>query len=293
MRRLACTAAALVVLLGCASRGRPAPVPPPAPGEPPATPPPPPPPTRPGEVVRFGPSALRYLIHQRIHVEQEFQGQTSTVDRGISAYISVTIVGPADSSGYATTVTIDSIVPDSGTSLPPSMNLAAVRGLALRGRLAPTGEFRDPTPSDSTLARTYAQLIGSYQSFFPRIPAAGLSLGAQWTDTVTTTDRSIVEVTTRSTAQSRAVGWEQRGNARALRLEVTSTYTLAGAGDQGGQVMEISGTGVRSGIQFLAADGRYLGGEARDSTTISINLPVQNTTVPVRQVARSTVTVLP
>lgn len=291
MLRLSCAAATLLAATACASGGRPEPVPPPAPGAP-ATPPPPPA-ARPAEVVRFGPSALRYLVHQQIHVEQEFQGQKSTVERGISGYVSVTIVGPADSVGYSATLTMDSVVPDSGTALPPTMNLDALRGLALRGRLAPSGEFRDAVPSDSALARTFAQLIGSFQSFFPRIPAGGLTLGAQWTDTVTTTDRTIVEVTTRSTTQSHATAWEQRNGTRALRLEVTSNYTLAGAGDQGGQVMEISGTGVRSGVQFLAADGRYLGGEASDSSAISINLPVQNTTVPVRQVSRSTVTVLP
>lgn len=291
MLRLSCAAATLLAATACASGARPEPVPPPAPGTP-ATPPPPPA-ARPGEVVRFGPSALRYLVHQQIHVEQEFQGQKSTVERGISGYVSVTIVGPADSVGYSATLTMDSVVPDSGTALPPTMNLGALRGLALRGRLAPTGEFRDAVPSDSALARTFAQLIGSFQNFFPRIPAGGLTLGAQWIDTVTTTDRTIVEVTTRSTTQSHATAWEQRNGTRVLRLEVTSNYTLAGAGDQGGQVMEISGTGVRSGVQFLAADGRYLGGEARDSSTISINLPVQSTTVPVRQVSRATVTVLP
>jgi hypothetical protein len=243
--------------------------------------------------VRFGPSALRYLVHQRIHVEQEFQGQTSTVDRGISGYIAVTIVGPADSTGYPVTLTIDSIVPDSGTVLPPSINLAAVRGLALRGRLSPTGEFRDAVASDTLLARTFAQVIGSFQSFFPRIPAGGLTLGAEWTDTTTTTDRTLVEVTTRSTTQSRATVWEQRGNARALRLEVTSNYTVVGSGEQGGQVMEVSGVGTQVRTQYLAADGRYLGGESRDSSNIRINLPVQATTVPVRQVSRATVTVLP
>jgi hypothetical protein len=296
MFRLSCAAATLVAVTACASGGRPEPTPPAPGGAAPATPPPPPAApagARPADVVRFGPSAMRYLVHQQIHVEQEFQGQKSTVERGISGYVSVTIVGPADSTGYPATLTIDSVAPDSGTLLPPTMNLSALRGLSLRGSLSATGEFRDAVPSDSGLARTFAQLIGSFQNFFPRIPPGGLTLGAQWTDTVTTTDRTIVEVTTRSTTQSRAAAWEQRNGARALRLEVTSNYTLAGAGDQGGQVMEISGTGVRSGVQFLAADGRYLGGEARDSSAISINLPVQNTTVPVLQVSRSTVTVLP
>lgn len=288
------SAAALAIAAGaCAARG-PSGDPSPAPGD--AVPPPSatPPPARPAaEAVRFGPSALRYLVHQRIHVEQEFQGQINTVDRGIRGYIAVTIVGPADTTGYPVTLTIDSILPDSGTVLPPSIDLADVRGLALRGRLSPTGEFRDVVPSDSVLARTFAQVIGSFQNFFPRIPAGGLTLGAEWTDTVTTTDRAIVEVTTRSTLHSRATAWEQRGGTRSLRLEVSSSYTMMGSGEQGGQVMELTGSGAQSRTHFLAADGRYLGGEGRDSSLISVNLPVQNMTVPVRQTSQSTVTVLP
>ncbi|MGH7606427.1 MAG: hypothetical protein ACREME_03725, partial [Gemmatimonadales bacterium] len=282
--------------MGCASRS---PSTDPAAPVPPAAPPGPPPagaatpPAGARDVVELGPSALRYRIHQQIHVEQEFQGQTSTVDRGISGYIAATITGPVDSVGYPLALTIDSIVPDSGTVLPPTIDLQAVRGLTLRGRLAPTGEFRDPVPSDTALARIFAQIIGSFQTFYPRIPAGGLTLGAEWMDTTTTTDRAVVEVTTTTTSRSRAVAWEQRNDARALRLEVMATYTLVGAGDQGGQVMELTGSGTRSSVQFLAADGRYLGGEARDSSAIMINLPVQNATVPVRQVARSVITVIP
>jgi hypothetical protein len=232
-------------------------------------------------------------VHQQIHVEQEFQGQTSTVDRGIRGYVSAIITGPADSAGYPLTFTIDSIVPDSGTALPSTMNLQTVRGLTLRGRLAPTGEFRDPLPSDSGVARTFAQIIGSFQNFYPRLPAGGLAVGAVWIDTVTTTDRTVVEVTTKSINNARAVDWEQRNGTRCLRLEVSSIYTLAGAGEQGGQVMELAGSGTRSTVQFLAADGRYLGGEVRDSAAIAITLPIQNTTVPIRQVSRSTISVLP
>jgi hypothetical protein len=236
---------------------------------------------------------LRYRVHQQIHVVQEFQGQTSTVDRGLSSYLSAIITGPSDSTGYPLTFTIDSIVPDSGTALPPSMNLQGVRGLTLRGRLAPTGEFRDPAPSDSGIARTFAQIIGSFQNFYPRLPAGGLIVGAAWTDTSTTTDRTVVEVTTKSVNSARAVDWEQRNGTRCLRLEVNATYTLVGAGEQGGQVMELAGSGARSTVQFLAADGRYLGGEVRDSAAITITLPIQNATVPIRQVSHSTISVLP
>ena len=60
-----------------------------------------------------------------------------------------------------------------------------------------------------------------------------------------------------------------------------------------GQQYDISGTGRRNGIDYVAADGRYLGGESQDTTTMTISLPVQGLTIPRKQMSKSTVTVLP
>ncbi|HEV8305918.1 MAG TPA: hypothetical protein VGQ25_13200 [Gemmatimonadales bacterium] len=282
--------ATLAALIGCAPRRAGAPTPAgaaPAAAVPPAT-------SRPSDVVRLGPSALRYVLRQEIHAEQEFPGQTRTIDRGVRLFVSATITGPADSVGYPLTFTIDSIVPDSGTAIPPTVNFAASRGLRYTGRLAPTGEFRNPVPSDSARAQAFAQIAGGFvRTFFPRLPGGGATLGAEWTDTVMTTDRTVVEVTSRSLSHARAVAWEQRSGARCLRIEVAATYTLAGAGEQGGQPLEVAGSGTRATVQFVAADGRYVGGEFRDSSAIVITLPMQGAKVPVRQISRYTVTVLP
>lgn len=246
-----------------------------------------------GDVVRLGPSALRYVVRQLIHIEQQFQGQTQVIDRGLRLFLSTTIAGPADSAGYPVTFTLDSIVPDSGSAVPPTVNLASARGLRYSGRLTPTGEFRQTATSDSTLAQTFAQAVGSFRNFFPRIPPGGLTLGAEWTDTSSTSDRAGVDVTVNSIAHSRATAWEQRNGARCLRIEVSSAYSVAGAGDQGGQPLEVTGTGTRTGVQFVAVDGRYLGGEAHDTSSILVGLPLQGMTVPVRQISHSTITVLP
>lgn len=296
-------AAAAVSPIACASHGgaasgggapgagaTPAPVAPPVPT---AATPAAPPQARSGDALRLGPSALRYLVHRRIHAEQQLQGRTVTLDRGVRAFVSATINGPADSLGYALTLTIDSLVADSGTLLPPTINLGAVRGLWYSGHVSPAGALRNVLPSDSTLAWTAAQVFGSFQGFYPRLPPAGLTLAAEWIDTVTTVDRSTVEVTTTSINHARATAWEQHGGIRCLRLEVNSTFRLAGAGQMGGQPREVSGSGTRSTIQFIAIDGRYLGGEIRDSLAITTRFPVEGETVPGTQLSQVTVTVLP
>jgi hypothetical protein len=233
------------------------------------------------------------VIHQVIHIDQEFQGMRQPLDFGLRIFFATTITGPADSVGYATTVTIDSVVPDSGTTAPMGINLTAARGLSFRGRLTPTGEFRNPVASDTTLAQSLVPIFGSFKNFFPRLPSGGLTLGASWTDTVTTSDRAAGAVVVKTISRSNAAAWEQRNGVRCLRLEVVSNFTIQGAGEQGGQPFEVAGNGVRNGVDYVAVDGRYLGGEARDSTSMTITLPVQNMIIPRTQVSRSTVTVLP
>lgn len=294
--------AVVVLATACASKTttttNPTPVnpsaPPAPPGVPPAVPPPPPPAVG-GNAIRLGPSTLRYVMHQRIQVDQQLPTGPSHESYGISAFFRATIVGPADSSGYPMTVSIDSIVPDSGTTLPPplSSNLAAARGLSYHGRLTPRAEFRNAVPSDSATAQAISPIVGSFQSFYPRLPTSGLTLGATWTDTLTTSGRGAGNVSVRSINSWRAPVWEDRNGVRCLRVELTSTFTIQGKGEQLGQPYEVAGDGVRSGVDYLAVDGRYLGGESNDSTRMTITLPVQTMTIPRTQVYKTTVSVLP
>lgn len=294
-RRFFIAAATIFALTGCRPRTAVAPgpsleTPSPAPVPPPVTAPV----TRPGgDVVRLGPSALRYVVRHQIHIEQQYPGQTQVADRGLRVFLSATIVGPADSAGYPITFTIDSIVADSGTAFPATLSLTSAKGLRYLGHLTPTGEFRQTGASDSTTAQVFTQIIGAFRNFYPRIPPAGLTLGADWTDSSSTNDRVGIDVNIKAIAHSRAPTWEQRNGTRCLRVESSATYSVAGAGEQMGQPIEVSGTGTRTGVQFMAIDGRYLGGEAHDSSSLVVGLPMQGMTIPVRQISHSTFTVLP
>jgi hypothetical protein len=283
--------AVVLLAMGCAPKNPPSTGPTPE-NPPPAQPPAPPPARGTPEAIRLGPSALRYEAHQIIHIEQEFQGMRQPLDVGLRVFFAVTIAGPTDSIGYPTTVTIDSVVSDSGTTSPMGINLASAKGLIFRGHLTAAGEFRDPVASDTTLAQTVAPVVGSFKNFFPRIPPGGLTLNASWTDTITTSDRAAGNVTVTTINRSNASAWEQRDGVRSLRLDVASTFTIQGGGEQGGQPFEVAGSGVRTGVDYVAADGRYLGGEARDSTSMTIKLPIQGMTIPRTQISRSTVRVL-
>lgn len=288
MRRLALVAASTIAM-ACASNPTPSNPTPTNPAAPPPAPPPPPA----TQTVRLGPSALRYVMHQIIHVDQQLPTGPQVLDYGLRIFFAVTISGPADSSGYPTTITIDSVAPDSGTTVPMGINLGAAKALSYRGRLSPRGEFRDPVPSDSVASQTVSPIVGAFRNFFPRLPSGGMTLGAEWTDTTTDRDPAVGNITVTSVTRSRAAAWEERNGARALRVEATSDFKIQGSGQQVGQPFEVSGTGARSGVDFIAIDGRYLGGESRDSTNMTITLPVQSLTIPRTQASRTTVTVLP
>src|SRR6267143_740619 len=100
-------------------------------------------------------------------------------------------------------------------------------------------------------------------------------------------------VTVTSINRVRAAAGEDHNGTRVMRLEVTSNFTIKGSGQQAGQPFEVAGSGVRNGVDFVAVDGRYVGGESRDSTAMTITLPIQAMTIPRTQVSKTTVTVLP
>jgi len=282
-----CLTGAVLAVAACGPR-------PPAAAPPAGAPAPLPPvlqPTGPG--IHFVPTVQRYVIHSLRRVEQELAGQQPT-EMGYRVFVSARIAGPADAAGYAVTHAVDSIIPDSGAFVPPNVNFAVARGLRFSGRLAPWGEVRDVTASDSMQARMVAQLLGNLRDFYPRLPSGGLRPGAVWTDTVMTSERGGgSEVVVSAIRLSTAMGWEQCPAGRCVRINVQGPYTVLGTGEQGGQPFELVGSGTRSALEFVSADGRYLGGELRDSASLSVNLPAQGMTIPIRQTLHSTVTVLP
>ena len=188
------------------------------------------------------------------------------------------------------------MVADSGAPLPPPIadNVSRARRLIFSGRLVARGEFVKAMPSDSALAQSLVQLLANFRDFLPRIPSDGLKPGVAWTDTLESTQKgSSSEISRRAILRSAAAAWEDHAGARSLRLEASSTYQVAGAGQNAGQPFDLSGSGSATAVSFIAADGRYLGGESRDSTTLTVRLTVQGVAIPVTQVTHTTVAVLP
>jgi len=304
-------AATAALVAACARSAGTATTPSPAPATSPAaapatqaTPPAPPPapaPTHPPEhhkppdIVRYGPSATRYVITRRFHVEQSFGGPPEVQDLSARLFVTVAIAGPADAGRYPTTITVDSIVPDTTTPEPLGSMLAKVRGLVYAGRLSAVGEFEGAAASDTTAIVNVTQFVPNFRDFLPRIPAAGVKPGSTWTDTLVMAQRagSGSAMSRRAIVRSTATSWEDRGGASCLRIETATTYEVKGAGQNSGQAFQVSGTGAGTARVFLGEDGRFVGGEARDSMSLSVTLPAQGATIPTIQITQSTVAVRP
>jgi len=261
----------------------------------------PPPPShsshpRPPDVVRYGPSATRYIVTRHLHIEQAFGGQPQVQDVGARLFVTVAIAGPTDAGRYRATFTVDSIVPDSGTPDQLGTMMTKVRSLVFAGRLAPVGEFDGVAASDTTATMNLAQFVGNFRDFLPRIPATGAGVGGAWTDTVMLAQRAgggDAAVSRRAVVRSTALGWEPHAGVSSLHIESAATYDVSGAGQNNGQAFELTGAGTGSAQSFLSEDGRYVGGESRDSTNLTVSLPTQGLTIPVIQVMSSTVTLRP
>ena len=283
-----------VVLLAAACGGTQAPGGGPAPAPAPGAPAP----SAPSRTatVQLAPGTTRYLVRQDVHIQQDFAGLPPTVDLKYALYLTAAIATARDSTGWPTTFTVDSVTVDSGSQLPPQINLGAARGIQVNGRLAATGEFISGPCDTSAAAANLGNLLPRFRSFFPRLPLSGVAPQTSWTDSTTASDPANCSggaaITTRSANRRAATTWEDRDGVRALRLEVTATYQFNGSGEQNGSSFTLDGSGVGTGVQFLAADGRYLGGELRDSSTLTIDLPAQGISIPRRQTAHTTITVL-
>jgi len=244
--------------------------------------------------LRYAPGITRYLITQRHHVDQQLPTGDQVQEIGLRTYVTAVIIGPADVRGYAVSLTIDSILADSATVLPPTVDLQSARGLRYDGRLSPSGQLIDPRPSDVSIARNLAQLFGGFRTFYPKLPAAGVAPGASWSDSTEATDTTGAAVVVDRAVSHYVTGdWESPSGVRQLGIQVSGGFTVSCSGAAGGATFALSGTGTHAGRLQLSAAGRFLGGSTTDSAGIVITFDPQGMAIPRHQISHTTIAVLP
>jgi hypothetical protein len=239
--------------------------------------------------LRYGAGTSRYRVEQTTHVTQEVMGQVNTTD--LTSHQIVSLVATAAAENLALAVTVDSIEV-TGPAGADVGAIAAARGQTFRLVVAPSGLVVSVTAPDTT-NQLLRQIAVGLHEFLPRIPAAPVTAGQSWTDSVTTTNSGDVSVTMHAIRQNHVVGWEDRDGARALHITSASTYTVVGSGEAQGQAIELTGTGQSTRDAFISAAGLFLGSVESDSASINANVTSVGLTVPIHQTRRSSVTRLP
>lgn len=244
--------------------------------------------------LRYSPGVTKYLITQRHHVDQQLPTGDQVQEIGLKTYVTAVIIGPAQPRGYAVSLTIDSMLADSATVLPPTVDLQSARGLRYDGWLSPSGQLIDPRPSDGTVAKNLAQLFGGFRTFFPRLPSAGVAPGVKWSDSTEATDTTGTAVVVDRSVSHYATGdWESSSGVRQLGIQVSGDFTVSGSGAAGGATFALSGTGTHAGTLQFSAAGRFLGGSTVDSSGIVITFDPQGMAIPRHQISRTNISVLP
>lgn len=238
--------------------------------------------------LAYAAAAAHYRIESRTHTEQEVMGNAQSMDATVALLVNVvsTLEGP----NLATVFTVDSA---NGTGM-QAEGIVAVRGLTFRTSHTPTGRPLSLTTPDS--ANPILTQVGQlFRGFYPRLPERPPVAGFTWTDTVSdsTTPGPGMVLRTQSTRENRVVGWEDLAGTRALRVATTGRYTITGEGEQGGQALSITGTGLATVESVISAAGILLSQTSADSTNLTVTVMSMGLDVPIRQTRHATLTRLP
>lgn len=244
--------------------------------------------------VQFSPTSGAYVIGAETRITQEFMGQRQEQLLLTNTFLESTVAPAAE--GFEVTMAIDSVVPDSASQvhgLDVRDLYAGVIGLEYRARLDSGGHVLEFGGGDTT--STVAQQIEvALRSFYPRLPRGGVAPGAAWSDTtIQTNSMRGIELDVTTFAEYRATAWTEFEGQRALEVTIDSRAELAGRGSQGGQELDLQGSGTRSATSYFSSLGDYLGGSARDSTDLAVLVVSNGVVVPVLQIASIIVRRLP
>ena len=113
-------------------------------------------------------------------------------------------------------------------------------------------------------------ILAGVRDLLPSVPAS-LAAGARWEETTSATAcRGGVAITTTAAHRYQVTGPGTWNGQAATRIERTSSYTVNGAGEQGGEQVSATGRGTGTATLFVdAAAGRLLGTTARSTLELT------------------------
>ena len=205
-----------------------------------------------------------------------------TADAGDSTRFSV--VGLS----YLVEFTLDSVSQDPRSSLrQPALD--SVRGGAWSMLMTPSGGVGPIAVAwGSSIAESLSGELA--RLFFPTVPRDGAAPGSRWKDSTQTMIGGLSVAQTEQALTDYSVpDQDLKTTPGVLRINASSRIRRWGTGQQGGQDIELEGTGTDSITYYLGPAGSFLGTVGADSVALTFTIPAVGQSVPVYQVGHYSV----
>lgn len=238
----------------------------------------------------WAPSVTKYRIDQSLTQEIDASaagGARQSISFNTSSFVTVTLTDSAG--GKALRVVVDSMRGDSATPIPAAV-LDSARGAEFRGFVEKSGKPSGLEATSGTGAA--AQVQGLLSDFFPWI-RSGLKVGDSWTDTTARVNGVGADsVTVRRVSAYKAAGNETRNSRKAVRIVEDFSSSVAGTQPTPGGPARIEGNGTGKGAYYVGTDGRYLGGDWQQQSSLKISGPFSPEPLPITIAQKTSVTPL-
>ena len=236
------------------------------------------------------PTTTKYRIDQSLSQEIDATaagGAKQSIAFSTTSFITVILADSAG--GRSMRVVVDSVRGDSATPIPAAV-LDSARGSQFHGFVDRSGKPLGLEPMTSSSAAT--QIQGLLSDFFPWT-RAGLKVGDSWADTTARVNGVGADsVTVRRVSAYKALTNETRGTRKAVRVTEDFTSSVAGTQPTPSGPAKIEGSGSGKGAYFVASDGRYLGGDWQQQSSLKISGSFAPQPLPITIVQKIKVTTL-
>jgi hypothetical protein len=238
----------------------------------------------------LAPTTIRYRIDQSLTQDVDATaagGAKQSISFNTSSFITVTLADSAG--GKAMRVVVDSVRGDSATPIPAAV-LDSARGAEFHGFVEKSGKPLGLEPTTGTSAAT--QIQGLLSDFFPWI-RSGVKVGDSWADTTAKVNGVGADsVTVRRVSAYKAAANEIRGTRKAVRITEDFTSSVAGTQPTPSGPARIEGSGSGKAAYYVGSDGRYLGGDWQQQSSLKVSGSFAPQPLPITIVQKIKVTTL-
>jgi hypothetical protein len=236
------------------------------------------------------PTTTKYRIDQSLTQEIDATsagGAKQKIAFTTSSFVTVSLADSAG--GKVMRVIVDSLRGDSAVPIPAAV-LDSARGAEFHGFVEQSGKPTGLEPVRSHPAAV--QIQGLLSDFFPWIKA-GLKVGDSWSDTTAKTNATGSDsVTVRRVSAYKAAASQTWNAKKAVRITEEFTSSVAGTQPTPNGPARIEGTGTGRGSYYVSPDGRYLGGDWQQQSSLAISGAFAKQPLPITIVQKTKVIAL-